>query len=154
MYENPLLYIVMDRSWINDSLIGDVYEKGFEEFTQFFERNGAGIYERYYCPCVNCLNGKRLDIELIQEHALCDDFLKSYTTWTWHGEVLNLPYISETECQHSNIHSKDCMKDMISYIREDSFHQTRVWFVERWFSNRFVFRLFKFYTFVSCIIII
>jgi len=55
--------------------------------------------------------GKRLDIELIREHVLCDGFLKNYITWTWHGEVLDLPYLSKTECQHSNIYSKDCMEN-------------------------------------------
>jgi len=53
------------------------------EFLEFAKRNGAGINGRCYCPCVNCLNGKRLDIELIREHVLCDGFLKNYTTWTW-----------------------------------------------------------------------
>jgi len=67
---------------------------------------------------------KRLDIELIREHVLCDGFLKNYTTWTWHGEVLNLPYVSEqAQCEHSNIYSEDCMEDMIRNIGGESFHQ-------------------------------
>jgi len=104
-----------------------VYEKGVEEFLEFAKWNGVGINERYYCPCVNCLKGKRLDIELIQEHVLCDGFLKNYTTWTWHGEVLDLPYVSETKCQHSNIYSKDCMEGVIHDIGGDSFHQAHVY---------------------------
>jgi len=103
-----------------------VYEKGVEDFLKFTKQNRGGINERYYYP-VNCLNGKRLDIELIREHVLCDDFLKSYTTWTWHGEVLDLPYVFETECQHSNIYFEDCMEDMIRDIGEDSFHQAHVY---------------------------
>ena len=55
----------MDRSWINASRISDVYEKGVEEFLQFAKRNVAGVNNKYYCPCVNCLNGRRQDIELI-----------------------------------------------------------------------------------------
>jgi len=70
----------MDRSWINANRISDVYEKGVEEFLEFAKRNGATINERYYCPCVKCVNLKRLDIELIREHVLCDSFLKNYTT--------------------------------------------------------------------------
>ena len=42
-----------------------MYEKRVEEFLEFSKRNRAGISGRYYCPCVNCLNGKILDIELI-----------------------------------------------------------------------------------------
>ena len=75
---------------------------------------------------MNCLNGKILDIVSIREHIFCDGFLKNYITWTWHGEVLDLPYVSETKCQHSNIYSDDCMEDMIRDIGEDSFHQAHV----------------------------
>ena len=52
---------------------------------------------KYYCPCVNCLNVRRQSIELIREHLLCDGFLKSYRTWTWHGEVVNLSSIPQSE---------------------------------------------------------
>jgi len=47
--------------------------------------------------------------------------LKNYTTWTWHGEVLDLPYASEqNQCEHSNIYSEDYMDDMISDIGGES----------------------------------
>jgi len=105
-----------------------MYEKGVEDFLEFAEWNGAGINERHYYPCVNCVNGKRLDIELIREHVLRNGFLKNYTTWTWHGEVLDLPYVSKTnQCEHSSIYSEDCMEDMICDIGEESFHQTHVY---------------------------
>jgi len=80
----------MDRSWITASRISDDYENGVEEFLQFAKRNGIGVNNKYYCLCVNCVNVIRQDIELIREHVLCDGFLKSYTIWTWHGEVLDL----------------------------------------------------------------
>jgi len=64
------------------SQISAVYEKGVEDFLEFAKRNETIINGRYYCMCVNCVNGKRLDIELIREHVLCDGFLKNYTTWT------------------------------------------------------------------------
>ena len=98
----------MDRSWINVSRISDAYEKGVEDFLEFARRNGAAINGRYYCPCVKCVNLIRLDIELIREHVLCDGFLKNYTTWTWHAEVLDLPYPSEQDqCEQSNLFSED-----------------------------------------------
>jgi len=123
-----LLYVVMDRSWINASRISDVYEKGVEEFLQFAKRNVAGVNNKYYCPCVNCLNGRRQDIELIWEHVLCDGFLKSYTIWTWHVEVLEqYSSVSATECQYSNLYSEYCMKGMIRDIGEDSFYQAYVY---------------------------
>ena len=77
--------------------------------------------------CVKCVNLKRLDIELIREHVLCDGFLKNYTTWTWHGEVLDLPYASEkNKCEHSNLYPEDCMDDMICDIGGESVHQAHV----------------------------
>jgi len=44
-----------------------VCEKGVEDLLEFAKRNGTTINGRYYFPCVNL---KRLDIELIREHAL------------------------------------------------------------------------------------
>jgi len=125
--ENLSLLVVMDRSWINASRISDVYEKGVKDFLEFVKQNEVAINGRYFCPCVNCVNGKRLDIELIREDVLCDGFLKNYTMWTWHGEALDLPYASEQDqCEHSNLYSEDCMYDMIRDIIGESFHQAHV----------------------------
>jgi len=35
--------------------------------------------------------------------------------------------VSTSECQYSNVYSKDCMEDMIRDIGEDSFHQAHVY---------------------------
>jgi len=128
MYNVFFVKVVMDRSWITASRISDEYENGVEEFLQFAKRNGIGVNNKYYCPCVNCVNVIRQDIELIQEHVLCDGFLKSYTIWTWHGEVLE-QYSSKstTECEYSNVYFEDCMEDMIRDVGEDSFHQAHVY---------------------------
>jgi len=118
----------MDRSWITTSRISDEYENGVEEFIQFAKRNGVGVNNKYYCLCVNCVNVIRQDIELIREHILCVSFFKSYTIWTWHGEVLK-QYSSKStnKCEYSNVYSEDCMEDVIHDIGEDSFHQAHVY---------------------------
>jgi len=92
----------MDQNWINYVRINDKYEGEVEELILFAQRNAnnsghEGVNFRFFC--VNCLNGIRLDVNKIGEHLLCDGFLQSYTTWTWHGELLNLPsvFVSE-EC--------------------------------------------------------
>jgi len=47
--------------------------------------------------------------------------------WTWHGEVLDLPYASEQDqCEKSNIFSKGYMDDMIHDIEGESVHQPNV----------------------------
>jgi len=43
------------------------------------------------------LNGRILNVKKTREHLLCDGFLRSYATWTWHGDLLNLPCDSVTE---------------------------------------------------------
>ena len=74
------------------------------------------------------MNGRRVDIELIREHIMCDGFLKSYKAWTWHGEVIDLPYGSETDkSEYSNMYSEDCMEEMICDTREENFRQTHVY---------------------------
>jgi len=85
---------------MNFVCISDEYERGVEEFIQFAQRNtihsghdGAKIR----CPRVHSLNGRILDVNIMREHLLCDGFLRSYTTWTWHGELLNLSRVSVTE---------------------------------------------------------
>ncbi|XP_068497787.1 uncharacterized protein [Phaseolus vulgaris] len=112
----------MDRSWINTSRISDTYEKGVEEFIQFAEHNAVSYKNgvRIRCPCINCLNGRILSVSEIREHLLCDGFLKSYTTWTWHGELLDLPSVhGGSEEVHFSM--DDRLEDMIRDVGAESF---------------------------------
>jgi len=89
-----------DRNWINFFRISDEYERGVEEFIQFVQRNANNSGHdggKIRCLCVNCLNGRILDVKIMSENFLCDRYLRSYTIWTWHGELLNLPRVSVTE---------------------------------------------------------
>jgi len=75
----------MDRDWIKFVRISDEYERGIEEFIQFVQRNANNSGHdgvKFRCPCINILNRRRLDVNKIMEHLLCDGFLRSYTTWT------------------------------------------------------------------------
>jgi len=80
----------MDRDWINLPRIIAEYENGVEEFIKFTQRyEGRSDDEvKFICPCVNCLNGRKLKLNATQvrDHLICDGFLRSYTIWTWHGE--------------------------------------------------------------------
>ena len=53
--------------------------------------------EQRLCLCFNCFNGRSLNVKKIRDNLLCNGFLRSYTTWIWHGELLNLPRVSITE---------------------------------------------------------
>jgi len=65
----------------------------------------------------------------IREHLLFDEFLRSYTTWTCHGELLNLPRVFVTEeyvgsnmddAVHGEEHD-DRLEDMIHDVGVESF---------------------------------
>ena len=58
------------------------YEDGVEQLLQFaLERGRPNEEGKYYCPCINCLNGIK----------------KNYTTWIWHGEVIDMQSGSQSE---------------------------------------------------------
>jgi len=65
----------------------------------------------------------------MREHLLCDGFPQSYKTWTWHGELLNLPCVSVTEeyvgstmddAVHDDV-DDDRLEDMIRDVGAQSF---------------------------------
>jgi len=61
------------RDWFNSPCINDEYEKGVEEFIKFVQRN-KGISDdkvKFRCPCVNCLNGKKLNVTKVREYRIC-----------------------------------------------------------------------------------
>ena len=89
----------MDQDWINLPRINAEYENGVEEFIKFTQRyEGRSDDEvKFRCPCVNCLNGRKLNATQVREHLICDGFLKSYTIWTWNGELIDIPTVSRTE---------------------------------------------------------
>jgi len=114
--------------------MSDEYERGVEEFIQFVQRNANNTGhdgEKIRYLCVNCLNGRILDVKIIMKNLLCDGFLQSYTTWTWHGELLNLPRVSVTEeYVRSNMDDAinddvddDRLKDMIHDVGAESFEE-------------------------------
>ena len=73
---------------MNESRISPEYEEGVEQFLQFASQRGQPDEDgKYYCPCINCLNGRRQILDDIREHLLCDGIKRNYTTWIWHGDI-------------------------------------------------------------------
>jgi len=91
----------MDRDWINLPRINAEFENGVEEFIKFkFAQRYEGRSDdevKFRCPCVNCLNGRKMNATQVREHLISDGFLKSYTIWKWHGELIHIPTVSRTE---------------------------------------------------------
>ena len=114
----------MDRSWINARRTSDEYENGVEHFLQFARQNVPNSNGIFYCPCVNCLNVRRLKVDEIREHVLCDGFCKSYTRWTWHGELLELSGASQSI--EVDVAVDDRIEDMIRDIGVEAIERTHM----------------------------
>jgi len=76
---------------MNESRLSPAYEEGVEQFLQFAsKRSRPNETDKFFCPCINCLNGRRQKVDDIWEHLLGDGIKRNYTTWIWHGELTNM----------------------------------------------------------------
>ena len=81
--------------------------------------NGDGV--KFRCPCINCLNEWKLDVNKIKEHLLCDGFLRPCTVWTWHDELLHLISVSIFQKYVQSTMDDDWLEDMICDVGAKSF---------------------------------
>ncbi|CAK8566096.1 unnamed protein product [Lathyrus sativus] len=66
----------MDRSWMKANRLGAEYDKGMEAFFQY-AREKLPNNNKFYCPCVNCLNRELpLLIDEIRNHLVVRAFAK------------------------------------------------------------------------------
>ena len=76
---------------MNERCLSPAYEEGVEQFLQFAsERSRPDENGKFFCPCINCLNGKRQKVNDIWDHLLCDGIKRNYTTWIWHSEITDM----------------------------------------------------------------
>ena len=109
----------MNRIWIQEPCISDEYEKGVEDFLEFSRTNAPVVGGKFFCPCVNCVNGRRHSLNEIRAHVICDGFSRSYTNWIWHGEMPDIPTTVDTEAVH--LETTDRMEDMIRDLGAEGF---------------------------------
>ena len=89
-----------------------------------FDLHGRLLFEPH--PILALDDWPPCPLELDLHH---DGFLRSYTTWTWHGELLNLPCVSVSEeyvgsTMHEEVHddvNDDRLEDMIRDVGAESF---------------------------------
>ena len=76
---------------MNESCLSPACEEDEEQFIQFAsKRSRPDENEKFFCPCINCLNGRQQKLDDIREHLLCDGIKKNYITWIWHGELTDM----------------------------------------------------------------
>nr|KYP43362.1 hypothetical protein KK1_035209 [Cajanus cajan] len=109
---------------MNARRISQEYKNGVEEFLQFARENGKPIKRAYYCPCVCCLNQIRQKVGEIRDHLFIFGIVKSYTIWTWRGEILDIPTMSTTENFEG---MDDNLEDMIRDVGEENFERVHVY---------------------------
>lgn len=114
----------MDRSWMNANRLSEVYQKGVEEFLEFALKKLPKNEGKFYCPCVKCLNGNRLQFEEIRNHLICYGICQTYTKWIWHGDSLNITNVSEREEVREDMDNR--LEDMILDIGQEAFQRAHV----------------------------
>ena len=93
-----------------------------EQFLEFtFERIRPDEDEKYFCPCINYFNGRQQLLDDIWEHLLCDGIKKNYTTWIWHGELIDMQ--RESQSEPVDVQMGDRLEEMIHDLGQESFQQ-------------------------------
>jgi len=96
---------------------------------KFAQQHAPVLGGNYFCPCVNCVNGRRHSLEVIRSHIICDGFRRSYTNWIWHGEQPKMSTTADTEPVH--VQTEDRMEDMIRDLGHESFLQAQAPYYEK-----------------------
>ena len=109
----------MNRSWIQAPRITEEYEKGVHDFLEFAKQHAPVLDGLYFCPCVNCVNGRRQSLDNIKSHLICDGFSWSYANWIWHSELPDMSRDAEIEVVH--VETGDRMEDMIRDLGQEGF---------------------------------
>ncbi|KAL3849470.1 hypothetical protein ACJIZ3_011352 [Penstemon smallii] len=76
----------MDKSWMKQSRLSDVYDEGVKRFLDFAFRNLTSD-EIIRCPCKKCKLRSLVTREVAYDHLIAFGFLEDYTTWVFHGEL-------------------------------------------------------------------
>ncbi|CAL2259321.1 unnamed protein product [Prunus armeniaca] len=80
----------MSRRWIqNPKRCADEYLDGIEDFIAFARAHNPGA-TRIRCPYRRCNNTLWETIENVQFHLIRNGMIKTYSTWTYHGEQLDI----------------------------------------------------------------
>jgi len=102
---------------MNERRISEEYEKGVSESLQYVQEHAISSNGTYFCLCVHCLNQIRHDLGTMRDHLLIFGIMRSYTLWTWHGEVLDKPTTSRG-IDYVDNWMNDHLEDMVHDVGE------------------------------------
>ena len=90
----------MDKRWMQYDRGNPEYQQGILDFLLFVLEHADGKTV-HRCPCIECHNTKWKTIYEIHEHLNTRRIMRSYTTWSLHGETLdNEPTLEEIRAGH------------------------------------------------------
>jgi len=101
---------------MNEHHISQEYEKWVSEFLKYAQEHAISINRTYFCPCVHCINQICQDLGIMHDHLFIFGIVRSYTLWTWHGEVLDKPMTSQG-INYVNEWMSDHLEDMVRDVR-------------------------------------
>ena len=117
-----------DHSWINALRTSVEYQNGVRDFIEFAKQNANDVSGKFYCPCVKCLNERRLSPKAIHTHLICEGFCKTYTVWVWHGEKIpSGSQHGEVAFDDNDTDMDDRMEDIICDVGEEAFHHSHAY---------------------------
>ena len=89
-------------------------------FLKYVKDNAKSVNGTYFCPCVRCANQIRQDLGNLHDHLFMFGITRSYTVWTWHGEILDQPMTSRGT-NYVEEWMTDHLEDMIRDVGENNF---------------------------------
>lgn len=75
----------MDKTWMNFPRSAENIRRGYNLLDFAFSNSND---ETILCPCKKCRNGISKTRDVVVGHVLWNGFLKGYTRWILHGELL------------------------------------------------------------------
>ncbi|XP_073130868.1 uncharacterized protein [Henckelia pumila] len=102
----------MDKTWMYLPRQTEEYRKGLESFLDFAFSN-ANINVKIACPCARCKIGICVSREDAYDHLTVDGFIKGYTHWVAHGEIL-----CSASLISSSVSYRDDVDDMEGLVHE------------------------------------
>ncbi|KAG5548104.1 hypothetical protein RHGRI_013710 [Rhododendron griersonianum] len=103
----------MDKSWINLPRLDPRYLQGVIDFMEFACKNILDRQTEIACPCKNCHNLARKNIDLVKEHLVVNGFTPSYTVWIFHGEKSQPTNCGVENSGCGNFNGQDEMQEMV-----------------------------------------
>jgi len=142
--------LTMDRSWMQKNRVSDEYKNGVSGFLKFAETNLPNSNGRFRCPCVKCFNIAPLEAEVLCEHLGVHGICQNYTTWTWHGELVDVQ--KPPQQKELDVEVGDRLEEMIRDIGQDSFQRAHMYDTLRSDNEKPLYSGCKKYTRLSAVL--